>query len=320
MGFILGLLLFILVFYYTGGTDLLVVLSGVNISYILVAFLSQLLVIFLCTLRLKTILSFLDYNLEFSKVLKILIAGMGINQLTPIVRAGGEPVKMYYLSKNNVPATKSSASVIIEISSELISVYATLFLLVIFLSSMKYLAPKYLHICIPLVAVFAVAFIFIFRFLLKEENIRKFIRYILRFFKTKKKISSNDFTQSLRTLFKNRSLQLKIFSMSFLVRFFELLRIYFLLQAINYPTIFFLVLSIWVLQYLFSMVPWLPGGLGLIEGGTISGLVLLGLPIYISSSLILLDRVLSFWLPIFLGFLALYFLKKEFSNQELFKI
>lgn len=318
ISFLVGLLLFFGVFYYTGGTELLNILSRANLFYLSLGLLLQLSIIYLYTIRLKIILSSQNYNLGFKEVFKILVAGMSVNQLTPIARAGGEPVKMYYISKNDVPATKSTASVIIEITAELISIYTTLLLVIFFLSSIQYLSTKYLFISIPVVGAFTVAMVLIFRFLLKEENIKNFIqKYILRFFKTKKKIPTKDFTYSLRTLLKHRKLQFKIFSLSFIARVLEILRIYFLLIAINYPSIFFLVLAAWALQFLFSMIPWLPGGLGLIEGGTISALVLLGIPMKISSSLILLDRVLSFWLPIFLGFITLYFLKKEFAGKKI---
>ncbi len=313
ISFLVGLLLFLGVFYYTGGIELLGVLSRANLFYLSLGLLMQLLIIYFYTIRLKIILSSQNYNLEFKEVLKILLAGLSVNQFTPIARAGGEPVKMYYLSKNDIPATKSTASVIIEVTSELISIYVTLLLAVFFLVSMQYLSQKYLVISIPVIGAFAIATVLIFRFLLREEKIEKIIKkYVLRFFKTEKDITAKDFTYSLRTLLKNRKLQLKIFSLSFITRFLEVLRLYFLLIAINYPSIFFLVLAAWALQLLFSMIPWLPGGLGLIEGGTISALVLLGIPMKISSSLILLDRMLSFWLLIFLGLITLYFLKKKF--------
>jgi hypothetical protein len=319
ISFFFGLILFLGVFYYIGGIDLLKILLNLNPFYLFLGVLLQISIILLYTLRLRVILSSQNYNLSFKEMFKILTAGMSVNQLTPVVKAGGEPVKLYYIAKNKVPPTKASASVVIEISSELISVYTTLFFLLVVLSSTQYLSSEFLYIGIPLFLVFIISFILVFKFILREDKIEKIIKKVVfRFFKKSKdvdvKVTSKSFTKSLRTLFADKRLEFKIFSISFLLRLLELLRIYLLFESISYPALLFLVLAVWVLQFLFSMIPWLPGGLGLVEGGTISTLLILGVSTQIGSSLILLDRTLSFWLPVMLGFISLYFLKKEHSK------
>ena len=153
ISFFAGLLLFIGVFYYAGGIDLLNVLSKADPIYLLLGLLIQLFIFYLYVLRLKIILKSQNYNLNFKEIFKILMAGMCINQLTPIARAGGEPIKMYYLLKNDVPATKSSSSVIIEVTSELISIYITLLLAVVFLVSIQYLSADYLFISLLLISI-----------------------------------------------------------------------------------------------------------------------------------------------------------------------
>ncbi|HIE41067.1 MAG TPA: flippase-like domain-containing protein [Candidatus Aenigmarchaeota archaeon] len=318
ISFLLGVILFFGVFYYAGGAELLDILSKINLIYFSIALVIQISFILFYTLRLRIILSSQKYNLKFRDMFKILVAGMGINQLTPIAKAGGEPVKMYYISKHNIPITKALASVVIEISSDLISIYTTLLFLVILLSSIKYLTLEFLYVSVSIVIFFMISFILVIRFILSEEKIEKFTeKYILKFFKVNVRNSSKVFSRSLKTLFTNKTLEFKIFLISLITRLLEILRIYFLFKAINYPAIIFLVLIVLILQCLFSMIPWLPGGLGLIEGGTISILLLFGLSTSIASSLILLDRFLSFWIPLILGFFSIYFLKKEFSNKSI---
>jgi hypothetical protein len=242
---------------------------------------------------------------------------MSINLLTPIIRVGGEPVKLYYISKNDIPTTKASASVVIEISSELISLYTTLLFLVLLLSSISYFPSEFLYASILLFVFFVISFFFVLRFLFKEDKIERIIRnYILKFFKTNVRVTSKLFSSSLKTLFTDKKLELKIFSISFFCRLLEIIRIYLIFKAIDYIVPINLILSVWVLQLLFSMIPWLPGGLGLVEGGTISALLFLGIPLQISSSLILLDRTLSFWMPVIFGFISIYLLEKEFSKQK----
>lgn len=312
LGVILGILLFFGVIFFFGGIEIINILSNANLGYFFLAFSMQILLIFLYTLRLKIIISAQKYKLKFTRIFKILISGMAVNQLTPIVKAGGEPVKLYYLTKSEVPTTRATASVILEITSELISFYIPLLILIIFLSATKLISVGFLYIGFAIFTLFLAGFFFAFRILLDKNKIEQFIeKYILKFFKTNAKISSKVFSSSLRALLYNRRLCFKIFSISFLCRFLDFFRIYFVFLAINFPVSITLVLAVWVLEVLFSSIPWLPGGLGLVEGGTISTLVILGIPASFSSSLLLLDRFLSFWMVIILGLITLYFFNKE---------
>lgn len=314
IGIVLGILLFFGVIFFFGGLEVINILLNANIGYFFIALSLQLFTIFLYTVRLKIIISTQKYKLKFTRIFKILISGVAVNQLTPIVKAGGEPVKLYYLTKSNIPTTKATPSVIIEITSELISFYITLLILIIFLSTTKLISVGFLYIGIILSVLCLTGFFFVFKILLDKNKIEKFIeKYVLKFFKADAKISSKIFTSSFRNLLYNKRLCLKIFSISFFCRFLDFFRIYFVFLAINFQVPFTLVLVVWVLQVLFSSIPWLPGGLGLVEGGTISTLLILGIPTSFSSSLLLLDRFLSFWLVVILGLTILYFLNKEFK-------
>ncbi len=313
-GIVLGIFLFFGVIFFFGGIELINILLNANLGYFFLALLIQVCIIFLHTLRLKIIIFTQKYKLKLTRIFKILISGMAVNQLIPIIKAGGEPIKLYYLTKSDIPTTKAGPSVIIEITSELISFYITLLILIIFLSTTKLISVGFLYIGIILSVLCLTGFFFVFRILLDKTKIEKFIeKYILKFFKTDAKMSSKVFTSSFKNLLCNKGLCLKIFSISFLSRFLDFFRIYFVFLAINFPVSFTLVLVVWVLMVLFSLIPWLPGGLGLVEGGTISTLLILGIPTSFSSSLLLLERFLSFWIVIIVGLTTLYFLNKEFS-------
>jgi len=315
IGTVLGIFLFFGVIFYFGGMQVINILLNSNLYYFFIALLIQFFIIFLYVVRLKTILSAQKYDVKYKKLFKILISGMAVNQLTPIVKAGGEPVKLYYLTKTNIPMTKATASVIIEITSELISFYSLLLILVIFLSATKLISIGFLYIGIVSFIICVGGFFFAFRILSDKNKIEKFIeKYLLRFFKPNAKISTKVFSSSFRYLC-NKKLFLKIFSISFFCRFLEFLRIYFVFLAINFQVSFTIILAVWVLLILFSSIPWLPGGLGLVEGGTISSLLVLGIPSHISSSLILLDRFISFWIVVIIGLIVLYFLNKEIRQH-----
>lgn len=312
-GIVLGILLFFGVIFFFGGIEVINILLNANLGYFLLALLIQVCIIFLHAWRLKIILSTQKYNLKFGKLFKILISGMAVNLLTPIIRMGGEPLKIYYLTKNKIPVTKSTAAVIIEITVELISFYVPLLILIVFLSTSKFISTNFLYGSFILFVILGAGFFFSFRILLDKNKIEYFIRkYVQRFFKNKK-ISGKNISLSLKNLLHSRELFLKIFSLSLFSRFLEFLRIYFIFLAINFPVPFTLILTVWVLEILFSSIPWLPGGLGLVEGGIISGLLILGIPAAISSSMLLLDRFISFWFIVIIGLTSLYYLNKKFK-------
>ncbi|RLJ01031.1 MAG: hypothetical protein DRP06_00535 [Candidatus Aenigmatarchaeota archaeon] len=316
IGLLLGIPLFFGVIFFFGGTEILTVLLGVNPYYFGCAVLVQIIIVLLYALRLKLIVSEQGYKIGFGRILKILSAGMAINQLTPIVKAAGEPVKMHYLSKSGMPVTKAGAATVVEISSELISFYVFLFFSVLFLSFEKYLSQDFLYAGGMVFILFAAGMVISFKFLLNEDKLeRVFGKLLIKYFKKDAKLSTKIFTSSLKHLFTCRKLGFKIFSISFFCRFLDIVRVYLLFEALHFSSPLTFALVLWVVGFMFSMIPWLPGGLGLVEGGTIPVLMLLGISASISSSSILLERLLTFWFIILIGVVSFHMLNKRFKEN-----
>jgi len=316
MGLLLGIPLFFGVIFFFGGIKILTVLQGVNLYYFGGAVLVEIIIVLLYTLRLKLIVSEQGYNFGFVRILKILSAGMAINQLTPVVKAAGEPVKVYYLSKSGMPGTKASAATVMEIFSELISLYIFLFFSVISLSFEKYLSQDFLYISCIIFVLFVIGVIISFKFMLNEDKLERFLgKYILKYFKSDAKISTKVFSSSLRYLFTCRKLGFKIFSVSFLCRFLDITRVYLLFKALHFTSPLTFAFVLWVVGFIFSMIPWLPGGLGLVEGGAIPVLMLLNISPSVSSSLILLERLLTFWFIVLMGYISFHILNKRFKKN-----
>ncbi|MCK4730703.1 MAG: flippase-like domain-containing protein [Candidatus Aenigmarchaeota archaeon] len=316
IGLLLGIFLFFGVIFFFGGTEILTVLLSVNPYYFGGAVLVQIIIILLYALRLRLIVSEQGYKIGFGRILKILSAGMAINQLTPVVKAAGEPVKMHYLSKSGMPVTKAGAATVVEISSDLISFYVILFLSILLLSFEKYLSQNFLYAGGMVFILFIAVIIISFKFMLNEDKLERFFgRFLMKYFKKDAKVSTKVFTSSLRHLFTCRKLGFKIFSISFLCRFLDIARIYLLFEALHFSSPLTFALVLWVITFMFSMIPWLPGGLGLVEGGAIPVLMLLGISASVSSSLILLERFLTFWFIILIGGVSFHILNKEFKEN-----
>lgn len=98
--------------------------------------------------------------------------------------------------------------------------------------------------------------------------------------------------------------------LSFLIWFTEVGRVYFVVQAMGLhlspPYVVLLALT----QALLSVVPFTPGGLGLVEAGLVGLLLFAGIPKELAVATALLDRTISYWSVIGLGFL-LFLIRRE---------
>jgi uncharacterized protein (TIRG00374 family) len=60
----------------------------------------------------------------------------------------------------------------------------------------------------------------------------------------------------------------------------------------------------------------IPGGVGGIDGGLIGTLVVYGAPVGATAAAVLLYRVILFWLPLLLGAVAFWSLRKALAEDE----
>ena len=58
---------------------------------------------------------------------------------------------------------------------------------------------------------------------------------------------------------------------------------------------------IWAVLLILSMIPWLPGGLGLVEFGGIYVFIMFGIQKGVAASGMFIDRFISFWFIVLLG-------------------
>jgi glycosyltransferase 2 family protein len=75
--------------------------------------------------------------------------------------------------------------------------------------------------------------------------------------------------------------------------------------ALNIDLSLNLIVTVSILSFLLGALPLTPGGLGIVEGGLISLLLYLGLPLGPAGSFVLLERFISYGVGSFIGFLYL---------------
>ncbi len=119
-------------------------------------------------------------RLTFSHVFSVIVSGFAINYITPIVNLGGEPYKVYMITKK-IPARDSASSVILYTMLHMLShvfIWLTAVVLALFYVP---LTPLYLTILVLATFVLALLTLFLFskhrdgifeRFLRRMERIR----------------------------------------------------------------------------------------------------------------------------------------------------
>ncbi len=98
--------------------------------------------------------------------------------------------------------------------------------------------------------------------------------------------------------------------LSTLVWFAEVGRVYFVVQAMDLDLALPYIVLLALTQALLTVVPFTPGGLGLVETGLVGLLLFAGIPKEIAVATALLDRTISYWSVIVLGFI-LFFIRRR---------
>ena len=93
----------------------------------------------------------------------------------------------------------------------------------------------------------------------------------------------------------------KAFLLSLGAKILDFFRTYFIFLAIGYPIGVQTIVFVWAIVLIFSMLPGLPGNLGIVEAGAIAAYVFFGVPAPIAAAAVLVDRVVSFWMLLGIG-------------------
>lgn len=86
----------------------------------------------------------------------------------------------------------------------------------------------------------------------------------------------------------------------------DIIRLKLIALSLSLPLSLHFLATVSILYLLLGSLPITPGGLGIVEGGLISVLLYLGLPLASASSFVFLERFISFGLSSVIGFLYLF--------------
>jgi uncharacterized protein (TIRG00374 family) len=275
---------------------------------------SAIAIYFLCVAvwatRWQTALSFIDNRTSFGTRYLILCAAIFLNNITPVARVGGDPFgRVYMLHK--LENTSYSSGMAASIGEH------TLAPLVVVSFLMAGLLLQFgkgsLQLSLILIAVWVLAAlgaVFIPRLLLRKKiaakGISSIISRVLGWF-GKRGIAQeiiegvDAFYSSSYTTIDKWKKVLLIGSLTLLIWALDIFRLYAIFLALGYHPPISVLLVASSLPTIVGTIPFLPGGLVVIEGSLISVLALLGVPLNLAMAATVIERGISFVLSTIVG-------------------
>ena len=306
--FLLGLIIFASIFYFIGINKLVYQLSRMNLFYYSLAVFFIFLTIVSWMFKWKSFIKCCGYKVSNVSLLKNLMIGLAINNITPVAKLGGEPIRAYLLKKeDNIPIRKGLATIISDLTIEFFVSIAVVILSFSLIT--LYMQPpvwlSFILIIFILISVLAFGGIFgiysnrkfiskiIIWFINKIKKLKTFERTVLKRYE--------DFQITFRKSLQNRKLFSEAMFYGILMKVFDVIKFLFIFMAIGHPIgVLEVVVSVGIAIMLMS-IPATPGSLGIWEGGMISVFVLIGVPLEIGATAVFLERIVWFWATTAIG-------------------
>ncbi|KAF5088939.1 UPF0104 family protein [Methanobacterium aggregans] len=315
--FIIGAFIIFLISVAVGLEDIINVLSHSNLQIILLAIFLELILIVAWTLRWSLILKVVDHSPRFKDLFLMMFTSLFGNNVTPGA-AGGEPLRAYLVSKfEGVPFdlafVSASADRVFEFFPFLlVSLFAIYMVFTWNISTMSAVA---LSILILITMTFFGLLIYVgINKDIAQRIIIRIARAVYPFFSklSKKDVSFSyvkekliyyveRFTTGFLTVLKNH----KIFTLGLGISFgmwgIDMVRMYLCFMAVgSYPP-FVPMVIIYSIALLVTILPTLPGALGLREGVMVGLFLVVGVPADVVLAASLIDRVISYLIPTAIG-------------------
>ncbi|HSQ02201.1 MAG TPA: UPF0104 family protein [Methanobacterium sp.] len=313
----IGAFIIFAISFAVGLQDIINVLSKSNPTIIIAALILEIIIIGAWTVRWSLILKVVDRSPGFRKLFVMMFASLFGNNITPGA-AGGEPMRAYLVSKFEgisfdlafvsasadrvfefFPFVLVSAFAIYMISTWNISFWSTLFISVLIMITMAFFG---LLIYVGVKREIAERLIL--------SIARSLFPYIIKL--TKKEVSFTDVTKQIiyyverfstgfATVLKDHKMFALGLTISFLMWGTDMVRMYLCFVAVgSYPPILPMII-IYTIAILITILPTIPGALGLREVTMVGLFLVIGVPADVVIAASLIDRVVSYLMPTLVG-------------------
>lgn len=334
ISFIISAFIIFVVSFAVGINDILEVLGHTDLFLMIITVILELIIILLWTQRWKLILDVLHSAPKFKQLFLMMFASLFGNNVTPGA-AGGEPLRAYLLDKfEGIPFETGFASATADRVFEFFPfvLVSTLAAYLIFTLNIGFLTSLLVSIMIILTMTFFGLMIYVG--LKKEVATRLILSIAKRIFPFAKKLTSREisfinvknklveyietFTTGFQGVLKNNRMFLVGVFISFLMWGLDNFRFYLTFGAIGYYPPIVPMIIIYTVSILVSILPTLPGSLGIREGTMVALFIPVGVPADVVLAVSLLDRLVTYFMPTFVGaFATFYYGKKYRANKEI---
>lgn len=272
-------------------TEILGTLKETRLRYVILAILVYLLSVYLFAVRWQQVLACIGYDLKAASLVPIYFGAVFINNVTPGGNmATGESFRILWANKRfGISYTNAFKTIFFERLVEAIPV--TLLSLYI-LYSIPSLKIKF----IPLIDNLTLSSVHLLIFAILALVV------IILFFRER----FNSFSRNVKKnweLFKSSFTP--VFVLSCVVWALDVIRLKLVALSLNIELSFSLIVTVSILSFLLGALPLTPGGLGIVEGGLVSLLLYLGIPLGPAGSFVFLERLISYGISSLIGFLYL---------------
>jgi uncharacterized protein (TIRG00374 family) len=301
----LGVVCVAIVMAFFGFNEVLGVMAGANLSYVIGALVLQIIVLWLLSLRIY-FMSRKYGRIGLWEAFKISVTGTVISLLTPVAKIGGEPLKIYLLKKK-LGGANATAVVAVDTLSEVISCIAVIF--VVFIVFAKDIPGNMFSSFLWFFLVAAILLGLFIKFVTSPKWMNKAIGWVTKKIKRLSNADKEDyaelFHQAFSLLVRDRKVMSFTVSISLLTKIAELTRMWFIFAAIGVILPPEVIIVVWTVILVMLLVPWLPGSLGIVEFFGTGTLIFFGLNSTTAAGGLLLDRFISFWFVLVFGLILM---------------
>lgn len=255
-------------------------LKNVNLKYVSIAFTLYLLSVYIFAERWKIVLNSLGYDLKTTQLFPVIFGAIPINNITPANRAGGEPLRMFWVKKDfGVKYPDAFISILFERSVEALPV-------LVMGTYVIYSIMPFIKNALPSINIVYVALI---------PGITLFLVYILRHHIAK-------YINSLKTYYyKLKKVFFPTLFLSSTVWLLDILRLKFITLSLGLHLPLKIIMLISLLYLILGSIPLTTGGLGVVETGLILALNLFGISTVTAAGIVVIERFISYILASLIG-------------------
>lgn len=314
---IFSLLILIVMLWFVGIDEVITALRIADMKFVAIAVIIQFFIFYLYTLRWKIINNVAKIDVSIKNLLPMVLVGLGVNNITPAGRGGGEPVRAYILSREEgYPMEETFATVVADRALDtfpfIVLAIITIIGVTLYFDLDLWLIILMIVSVIAIIAVLAILIYMCVNDKFGDRVTNWIIGLVRRFYKKNSQTLEHKieevikgFQDTMHTVISKKEVLRYALPLAFIIWIFEILRVFFVFMAFGAEVSPIIIGEVFILASLIGMIPLLPGGVGAVDGVMILFYSAAGITASISAAATVVERLISFWMVTIIGMLCI---------------